>query len=117
MALGSVNECGEKFKRRELPDRFPSNPSQKYKGQGWQGWEGFLDKREFLSYSKAKEALKEHDLSSLTKYKKLIDTRVLDEAEFPRSPPKFYKKDWAGSKEYLGNHSRYSWRSFVEARK
>ena len=117
MSLKSANEYSEKFKRRKLPKRLPSNPSQKYKNRGWQGWEEFLGKTNFLSYSEAKEMLREHRLSSLAKYKELIDTGILDEADFPRTPQKVYKKDWAGTKDYLGNNPRYAWRPFIEARK
>jgi hypothetical protein len=28
-----------------------------------------------------------------------------------------YKKEWTGTKDYLGDNSRYAWRPFVEARK
>jgi superfamily II DNA or RNA helicase len=117
MCLKSANEYREKFSKRALPDRLPSNPSQKYKNKGWESWEEFLGKATFLSYSKAKQKLKVYKLTSLARYRELIEEGILNDAEFPRSPQKVYKKQWTGSKDYLGNHARYAWKPFLEARK
>ena len=117
MCLKSANEYREKFSKRELPDRLPSNPSQKYKDKGWESWGEFLGKTNFLSFSEATRRLKAHKLTSLARYKELIDEGILNKADFPRAPQKVYKKEWTGTKDYLGDNSRYAWRPFVEARK
>ena len=114
--LKSVSQFRELASSKTLPDRVPSNPQSKYNNDGWNGWDDFLGKENYLNYDKCVINISKYELSSLSNYRELIDNGTLNPNLYPRTPSKVYKSEWKGTKAFLGFHARYKWRNFFDAR-
>ncbi len=114
--LNSVSQFRKLASSKTFPDRVPSNPPSKYRNDGWNGWDDFLGKENYLTYDECVINISKYELSSLSNYRELIDNGTLNPNLYPRTPSKVYKSEWKGTKAFLGFHPRYRWRNFFDAR-
>ena len=89
---------------KQRPADFPSNPKTVYQTK-WKGWKKFLQKKDFMSYTKAQQFIKEQDITTVRQFEewKKLGKRPPD---FPANPKNFYKTKWKGWGAFLGTNRK-----------
>ena len=105
--LASMREWLAWCRSGRRPPNVPSNPSQAYKGAGWQGWGHWLGTgnqhtKEFLPFGEALAVARSLELSSRMEWK-VWCREGLRPLEVPSDPPRVYKDHgWQGWGHWLG---------------
>jgi hypothetical protein len=88
-------------KRRQEDERLPSDPAKYYVSQ-WKGWDDFLGRESFYSFSEAKKIVRENHVKDREEYKAF-------RKKFPRLPSNpniYYESEWKGSLDFFGHGKR-----------
>jgi len=105
LQLNSLKEYKSLFRSNKLPKDFPAGPDRVYKNKGWINWGDFLGTgyqkdRKYISFEKAKKAIKKFNLLSLKDWQEFSKSkRTMD---IPSNPQVVYKKHWKGWGDFLG---------------
>ena len=107
----SITEFKKFLISKRRPSFIHSNPDVKYKNQGWKNWSDFLgahiianSDKQFYSFNKAKELLKNKNIKTKTQYNIQKKKGLLGE-KFPSNPSYKYKDDgWISWGDYLGSN-------------
>ncbi len=85
----------------KAPDRVPSRPDDTYR-EDWKDWPHFLgyEKKNFLTFSKAKKIARKQNFRIISAYRKWIDRP----SNMPFNPARKYgdEKGWKGMADFLG---------------
>ena len=122
--LKSGREWDEYCRSGMKPTDIPKQPSYYYKNKGWTSWGDWLgtgfvasQKRNYLSFEKAKTKLRDLKIKSSNEWFEFYKTSNLN---IPRNAAKIYKdQGWISWADFLGyrNRSVRSFLAFKEARK
>ncbi|MCB0419468.1 MAG: DEAD/DEAH box helicase family protein [Bdellovibrionales bacterium] len=126
LKLKSETEWRKYSKSEQKPSDIPSTPSFSYKEE-WKGWGDFLgtgnvqtQKKQFVSFSKAKAFVKKHGIKSQSQWREYCRSGKVP-PNIPKKPEKVYKDQWKGIGDFLGTGviapRLREYRSFSEARK
>lgn len=112
--IESSRDFGKKF-REYFFNKIPRNLEYyRHYQDHWKGWYDFLGtERDFVSYSEAKELLKDSDIWTAEEYRK--DKAYERLGNLPGDPYRYYKGDWEGWATYLGKSDRDTFLSYSEA--
>jgi len=111
----SKEEWLEFKKSDKIPNNIPKTPETKYVDfKGYRDWLGYdvLSGFGFLSYDDAGVQLQKMGITSVLKFKKLINDGKKPD-NIPTNPANSYKKEWKGWPEFLGTKNI----SFIELSK
>lgn len=126
--IKNITEWYKITKSKIFPNDIPKRPDSAYRSSGWVNWGDFLGTgyisntlRNYLSYQKAKEKIREFKIKSSTEYRRFIKLNSLTE-EFPLFPNNTYKKSgWISWGDFLGSNKIADhlmvYRRFEDARK
>lgn len=81
----------------------PPHPDRDFEGDGWQGWEEFLDEGTtgYLTYDEAKRTVQRLGITSLTRYNGLTNG-MLKRLRLPAQLRTFYVAEWEGTRVFFG---------------
>ena len=125
--LKGGNDWVKYCKSGSAPEDIPSNPRGVYKEKGWKGWGDWLGtgtianfKKEFLSFTKAREFVRSLGLNGTKEwYAYCVSGNKPD--DIPSAPHTTYKNEWTSLGDWLGTGTiatqNLQYRSFEEARK
>jgi hypothetical protein len=108
LGVETIAEYKELSSEKKRHYGLPSNPGQRYKEKGWEGWPHFFGREDLRADNslahifKAKESVKELGLKCYLKYK-ILPLELRSKLGLPSSLQKYYKKKgWAGWDDYFG---------------
>jgi hypothetical protein len=120
--LKSYKEWKEYCKSGNKPDNIPANPSTVYKKE-WTGYGDWLGtgtvasfNREYKTFEDARKFVQELNLKNQIEWIKYIKSGNKPE-DIPAGPNTVYKKEWRGSKDWLGTGQRIVYREYTDAKK
>ncbi len=120
LSLKDGKEWKQYCKSGNKPDDIPSNPLSVYKE--WKGSGDWLGtgtvasfNRTYKTFEDAKQFVHSLDLKSLNQWKEYCKSGNKPET-IPSGPNTVYKKEWKGSKDWLGTGQRIVYRDYKEAK-
>ena len=106
LKIKSATDFREKRKNKIISSRMPPKPYNYYSSD-WISWGDFLGtdyvagrNRQYLDFEKAKEKIKNHNISSRKKYHSWIKNSKIK--NLPYNPNKHYSQNWNGWSDFLG---------------
>jgi superfamily II DNA or RNA helicase len=127
LALTSQKQWQEYCKTGNKPNNIPSDPRRVYEKSGWVDlhiWLGNDEKSksnmDFLNFEKARKIIKSLKLSGQKEWSEYCKSKDFP-LNIPKSPHKYYSKEWLGFGDWLGtgnvSNINKEFISFNEARK
>ena len=106
LGLKSGREWLDYISKGKKPKEIPSNPNQIYKEfKGMGDWLGTgniqTQKREYLSFKKAKDILSKENMRTADDWREFCKNKKRP-INIPSSPDKKYKDEWKGWADFLG---------------
>lgn len=110
--INSRKEFQEKIKQKKISLEIPLNPQTFYKNKGWVNWGDFLglkfhNKRNYTSFSLAKEFMNKLNIQSQNEFKNYMkeNEEKFFRLKIPHNPPGYYPKSiWKGWKDFFGKN-------------
>jgi superfamily II DNA or RNA helicase len=101
LALSGVRQWEKYIKIKKIPKDIPLNPLRAY-GKSFEGWQEYLgNKKKYKNFEEAKTFIKKYRFKKREDFWKGTHKLPLD---IPKSPNGFYKKEWKGWGDFLGNN-------------
>ena len=101
----------QKCRKDKILSGLPKNPVRFYKKE-WEGWHvfcgleksfhSFKNRLKYKSYEEAKKCVQKLNIKSVTEFKKYKKNNTLP-SDIPTHAERFYKKEWKGWGDFLGN--------------
>eukprot|EP00945_MAST-04E_sp_MAST-4E-sp1_P001782 g1782.t1 len=99
--IGTAAEWQTWSKSTERPPQIPSNPNQKYAGEGWVSWKDWLG-TEFLAFDAARTRARKLEIRTMREWRARSKSKRLP-PQLPSNPnQKYAREGWAGWKDWLG---------------
>ena len=96
-----------KRQKNKLPKHFPKRPDDYFKKQdAWKGWDDFFDKTgtqpelSYFNYEVASTTCRNYGIRNSIEYRKWNNRPY----RLPSRPDQFYKAEWKGWREFLGEN-------------